>query len=641
MTSYRKHTSINSNVKFQNIADSAISFNFDITGITGSKSFILPNADTTLLGTDTTQTITNKTIDALNNTLLNISNSNIASSAAIDASKIGNGTVSSVEFQFLNGLASDAVGVSDIQTLTNKTLTSPILTTPQINDTTADHQYIFGVSELAADITVSLPLLTTNDTFVFGAHAQSLTNKTIDADNNTITNIANAEIKAGAAIDATKIANGSVSNTEFQHLAAVGSAVVGESDTQTLTNKTMGDNLNLNSNKITNLAYPTVGTDAANKSYVDDVLSGLDVKESVKLATNGDLDSNSSISGSITYNSTGGSSGRGQITATLAVSDTFTVDDIDLSSSDDGSRILVRAQTAGAQNGIWTTTISGTSLTLDRATDFDADTEVTTGAFTFIEEGTAHVGSGWVLTTSNPITIGGASGTVLAFSQFSGAGSIQAGDGLTKIGNMLDIMGSDTILVNSDSVEVNSSNTANQILLSSGTAGSAATFGTLPLANSSAVSGILGIANGGTNTNSFSAGNRLIATNSGNTALEDTSLIVSEIHTKKQNIKTTTNATQTTISTISTASDMTYLLQTSIIANGSSTSEAAGFIINAVIRNDSDTLTLVETDFLEIKDMSLSWTADIVVSGTDILIRITGEAAKSINWSASYSTISV
>jgi hypothetical protein len=56
------------------------------------------------------------------------------------------------------------------ETLTNKTLTSPVLTTPQINDTSADHQYVFAVSELAADRTVTLPLLAANDEFVFKAH---------------------------------------------------------------------------------------------------------------------------------------------------------------------------------------------------------------------------------------------------------------------------------------------------------------------------------------------------------------------------------------------------------------------------------------------------------------------------------------
>ena len=70
------------------------------------------------------------------------------------------------------------------QTLTNKTMTgaimtSPVLTTPQIEDSSADHQYIFAVSELAADRTVTLPLLAGNDEFVFKDHTQTLTNKTL------------------------------------------------------------------------------------------------------------------------------------------------------------------------------------------------------------------------------------------------------------------------------------------------------------------------------------------------------------------------------------------------------------------------------------------------------------------------------
>jgi hypothetical protein len=73
------------------------------------------------------------------------------------------------------------------QTLTNKTLTSPVVTTPQINDTSADHQYVFAVSELAADRTVTLPLLASADEFTFNAHAQTLTNKTVDLGSNTLT----------------------------------------------------------------------------------------------------------------------------------------------------------------------------------------------------------------------------------------------------------------------------------------------------------------------------------------------------------------------------------------------------------------------------------------------------------------------
>lgn len=70
---------------------------------------------------------------------------------------------------------------SATQTLANKTLTSPVITTPQINDTSADHQYVFAVNELAADRTITLPLLTANDTFVFNNHTATLKNKTLQS----------------------------------------------------------------------------------------------------------------------------------------------------------------------------------------------------------------------------------------------------------------------------------------------------------------------------------------------------------------------------------------------------------------------------------------------------------------------------
>jgi hypothetical protein len=80
-------------------------------------------------------------------------------------------------------------------------------------------------------------------------------------------------------------------------------------------------------------------------------------------------------------------------------------------------------------NGVW-----------DRATDFDTDAEVSSGAFTFVEEG-AQSGTGWVLTTPNPITIGGASGTALAFSQFSGGAAYTAGNGLQLVGQQFSAVG--------------------------------------------------------------------------------------------------------------------------------------------------------------------------------------------------------
>lgn len=228
---------------------------------------------------------------------------------------------------------------------------------------------------------------------------------------------------------------------------------VSDFDTQVRTNRldqmaAPTASVSLNSQKITNLATPTLDSDAATKAYVDAARSGLDVKQSVRLASTANV--------SVTYSNTGGTSARGQITAAPN-----TLDGVSLAAND---RILLKNQSTGAQNGIWvvTTLGSGANGVWDRATDFDADAEVTAGAFVFVTEGTANADSGWVLTTNDPIVIGGASGTALAFAQFSGAGQITAGAGLTKTGNTIDVVtaNSGRIVVNADNIDLATAGTA-------------------------------------------------------------------------------------------------------------------------------------------------------------------------------------
>ena len=103
----------------------------------------------------------------------------IAGGTGLDSSATGNAVTLAID--------ATVATLTGSQTLTNKTLTSPVVTTPQINDTSADHQYVFAVSELAADRTVTLPLLASADEFTFNAHAQTLTNKSIDLGSNTLT----------------------------------------------------------------------------------------------------------------------------------------------------------------------------------------------------------------------------------------------------------------------------------------------------------------------------------------------------------------------------------------------------------------------------------------------------------------------
>ena len=89
---------------------------------------------------------------------------------------------------------------------------------------------------------------------------------------------------------------------------------------------------------------------------------------------------------------------------------------------------------------------------MTRATDADANAEVTSGLFTFVEEGTVNADAGFVLTTDGSITVGS---TALAFAQFSGAGQITAGDALTKSGNQLDVNDDNvTLEVNSDALRI-------------------------------------------------------------------------------------------------------------------------------------------------------------------------------------------
>ena len=249
---------------------------------------------------------------------------------------------------------------------------------------------------------------------------------------------------------------------------------LGTGDSPTFTSLTLSGQaaaLAMNSQKITGLATPTADGDAATKSYVDGVAQGLSAKDSVRAATtaNGTLSS--------------------------AFANGQAIDGVTLAT---GDRILLKNQTAGAENGIYTVNASGAPT---RAVDFDANAEVAKGAFIFVEEGTTNADAGFVLTTDGAITLGT---TALTFTQFSGAGQVIAGSALTKSGNTLNVaVDNSSIEINSDALRVKASGITNAMLA-----------GSIDL--TAKVTGALPVGNGGTGLTSIAKGSVLVA-NSANT----------------------------------------------------------------------------------------------------------------------------
>ena len=164
--------------------------------------------------------------------------------------------------------------------------------------------------------------------------------------------------------------------------------------------------VNFNSQKITSLADPTNAQDGATKNYVDSVSQGLDPKNSVHVATTTNLN----------LSSPGG-----------------TIDGVTMVS---GDRVLVKDQTTASQNGIYVW--NGAASAMTRASDADSTTKLNGGAFVFVEEGTVAATTGWVLQQPTGTYVLGT--TALVWSQFSGAGQITAGTGLTKSGNTLSLI---------------------------------------------------------------------------------------------------------------------------------------------------------------------------------------------------------
>jgi len=374
-----------------------------------------------------------------------------------------------------------------------------------------------GGTGITSTVTANAVTFDIDSTVATLTGTQTLTNKTINLTSNTL--VATSAQIAAAVTDET--GSGSLVFATNPTLvtptlgAALATSITATSGNLTIAAASGNNSVNLTptgtgtvdvaSKRITNVAEPTQSTDAATKNYVDAVKTGLNVKGAVRVATTANL--------TVTYSN--GTSGVGATLTNAGTQAALTLDSIVLSV---GDRVLVKDQTTGFQNGIYTVTNVGSASTnwvLTRATDFDQSPngEIQGGDFTFVQEGTVGSDNGYVVTTNGNITVGT---TSIDWVQFSGAGQSIAGAGLTKSGNTLDVVGTaNRITVTADAVDIASTYVGQSTITTLGTISTGTWQGTIV----SPTYGGTGVNNG---TKTITLGGNLTTSGAFNTTLTAT-----------------------------------------------------------------------------------------------------------------------
>ena len=168
----------------------------------------------------------------------------------------------------------------------------------------------------------------------------------------------------------------------------------------------VANGLDLQLQKITNLADGTAATDAVTKAQLDAMFRGLKWKNSVKAAST---------------------------TNVASLSGPMTIDTVSLVA---GDRVLLKDQSSASANGVYVVA----SGAWTRATDFDDSVEVSSGAAIPVEQGSANGDSVFILTTDSAITVGT---TPLVFTRLGGSGvsyTAAPNGGLTLSGSAFSIL---------------------------------------------------------------------------------------------------------------------------------------------------------------------------------------------------------
>jgi hypothetical protein len=279
-----------SNISFEGATADDYETTLQVTDPTADRTITLPNATGTVVLKDTTDTLTNKSVSLTTNTVTGtLAEFNTALSDADFATLAGTETLTN---KTLTSPTVSGLYLSDGSIVVEGATANSHETTLQFTDPTEDRTITFKNESGTVAFTADIPSLSG---YVTESGTQTLTNKTL-----TSPLVSGLSITDGSIVVEGATANDHETTLQFTDPTAdrtitfkdeTGTvAFTADVDTRLATaGGTMSGAIAMGTNKITGLGTPTDAADAATKAYVDSAAQGIDWKASVRAATTGNI----------------------------------------------------------------------------------------------------------------------------------------------------------------------------------------------------------------------------------------------------------------------------------------------------------------------------------------------------------------